>query len=167
MKIYLIGFMGAGKSTIGRVLSRELSASFIDLDQWIEQTEKKKISTIFQMDGELAFRNIEVEALKRTDAEIVATGGGILYFEDTGKWMRENGTVIYLHAPFEELYARIEGDQSRPVAAKPYKELEELFHKRTVLYEQVSHHRVSVSHCSPEDSVKAIILSTLKENKGK
>lgn len=157
MKIYLVGFMGAGKSTVGRMLSKELNLSFIDLDHEIEQQADKKISEIFKEDGEMAFRKIEADSLKKTDAEIIATGGGILYLEETGRWMLNKGTIIYLHAPFEELYARIQGDTSRPVAAKPYEELKNLYHKRDREYRSVANYQVSVSNCSPRETVSEMI----------
>ncbi|WP_404403772.1 shikimate kinase [Jeotgalibacillus malaysiensis] len=157
MKIYLVGFMGAGKSTVGRLLSKELNLSFVDLDHVIEQQSDKKISDIFKEDGEIAFRKIEADSLRNSDAEIIATGGGILYMEETGRWMRNEGTIIYLHAPFEELYARIQGDTSRPVAARPYEELKNLYEKRDREYRSVSHHQVSVSDCSPQETVSEMI----------
>ncbi|MDZ5712149.1 shikimate kinase [Jeotgalibacillus haloalkalitolerans] len=157
MKIYLIGFMGAGKSTVGKLLSKSLNGTFIDLDQLIEQENGKKISDIFKEDGETVFRKIEAECLKKTDAQIIATGGGILYFDETAEWLRGNGVIIYLHAPFEELYSRIKGDRSRPVAAKPYKDLKSLFAKRDGVYKRTAHHQVSVSNRLPEETVKDII----------
>ncbi|KIL48509.1 shikimate kinase [Jeotgalibacillus alimentarius] len=157
MKVYLIGFMGAGKSTVSRLLSSKTGEPYSDLDSRIEEKAGKKISTIFQEDGEASFREIEVSTLKAAEATIISTGGGILYFDETGQWMRQNGIVIYLHAPFKELYARIKGDQTRPVAAKPYKELEALFNKRNTAYKEVAHHVVSVSNRTPESTVKEII----------
>lgn len=166
MKIYLIGFMGAGKSTVGHLLGKALNATFIDLDQLIEQKCNKKISEIFKDDGEMTFRKIEADYLKTSNGEIIATGGGVLYFEETGQWMQQEGVVIYLQAPFEELYARIQGDRTRPVAAKPYEELKDLYHKRDHAYRNISHIQVSVSRRSPEDTVTDI-LSSLKVNGGK
>ncbi|AJD91440.1 shikimate kinase [Jeotgalibacillus malaysiensis] len=157
MRIYLVGFMGAGKSTVGRLLGSKLSATYTDLDQLIEQHADKKISDIFKEDGERAFRHLEADALKTCHSDIIATGGGILYFNETGEWLQNAGLVVYLYAPFEELYKRIQGDSSRPVAAKPYNELKSLFENRDIAYREVSHLTVSVSDRSPYETVSEIL----------
>ena len=119
MRIFLIGFMGSGKSVFGKKLSLALKVPFIDLDEKIEKHEKKTVPEIFQKKGENYFRTVEAEVLRKTkrypDA-VIATGGGTSCFLDNMKWMNENGITIYLNAPAGELYHRLLSDrENRPL----------------------------------------------------
>jgi len=156
--IFLIGFMGAGKSTLGAQLAIELKREFIDLDQWIELNEQKKISEMFAENGEWFFREREKHYLTKLQGnKIIATGGGVLYFNETGEWLNQNGTVIYLQAPFQELYSRISGDLDRPLAVNNSKEtLETLYLERDNMYQSIADLKVSVSQCSIEESIQKI-----------
>jgi shikimate kinase len=121
MKIFLIGFMGSGKSTFGKKLSEALHIPLMDLDENIEKREALTVTEIFQKKGENYFRTVEAEALRKTkrytDA-VIATGGGAPCFHDNMKWMNENGTTIYLHSSAGELYHRLLSDrQNRPLLA--------------------------------------------------
>ncbi|WP_166805914.1 shikimate kinase [Jeotgalibacillus sp. R-1-5s-1] len=162
-RVFLIGFMGAGKSTAGKLAADRLSHPFIDLDQYIEEREKRSIPDIFKADGEVYFRTLEAGAIKEIgEPSVTATGGGILYDPKTGEWMRNHGLVIYLHAPFEELYTRISGDHNRPVAATRTKEeLEELYQKRHEQYQDVAHVTLSVDGVSPDitaDQIRSAVM---------
>lgn len=117
--IFLVGFMGAGKSTLGKKLAKHFEADFIDLDTEIEKQSGKSIAEIFEVDGETAFRQIESETLRNLpDKEIlfVATGGGTPCFHDNMQWMKENGVVIYLNLPASILIGRLkENKEQRPL----------------------------------------------------
>ncbi|WP_165967116.1 shikimate kinase [Jeotgalibacillus sp. S-D1] len=157
--IILIGYMGAGKSTLGSNLAEMTGRTFIDLDLHIQQTEKKTIPQLFAEYGEMYFREKEAELLKEiTGSKIIATGGGVLTFSNTTEWMKKNGTVVYLHAPFSELYERISLDSNRPVVVNNTKAaLNEIYNKRHLAYQAAADLIVSVSNCSIEQSADMII----------
>ncbi len=109
-KIFLIGFMGSGKSTVGKQLASLLNYEFIDLDDLIEQNEQLAVNDIFVMKGEEYFRTKESFYLKSLDPimnAVVATGGGTPCFSDNMKWMNEQGITVYLKANISVLSARL------------------------------------------------------------
>ena len=121
MRIFLVGFMGSGKSTLGKKLSELMEIPFIDLDEKIEAGEEKSVSEIFFANGEEYFRKIEADMLRKTlrnaDA-IIATGGGTACFYDNMKWMNENGITVYLETAPGELYHRLLKEREmRPLLA--------------------------------------------------
>src|SRR3982750_1343717 len=102
MLVYVIGFMGCGKSKLGKQLAKKLNHEFIDFDELIEEQSGKKISEIFKDDGQPAFRNLETEILKRVSALndiVVSTGGGTPCFNDNMKLMNASGITVYLRMP--------------------------------------------------------------------
>lgn len=115
--IYLIGFMGSGKTTIGKALSLSLNVPFIDSDEEISRLTGKTITEIFEVEGEAAFRLLEAECLRNLPVEdsIITTGGGTVLREENRKWMQENGEVVLLAASPEEILKRLEGDKTRPL----------------------------------------------------
>lgn len=119
MRIYIIGFMGCGKSTYGKALAQAMNLNFIDLDEEIVNKSGKGISQIFEDEGELAFREMETAILQETKAlekTVIATGGGTACFGDNMQWMNENGKTVYLKLFETELYDRLEEDQlERPL----------------------------------------------------
>lgn len=118
-RIVLMGFMGAGKTTIGKRLAKVLGCRFLDTDEMIEQEQERKISDIFQKDGEAAFRDMETELLKRLNQSdemfVLSIGGGMPVREENRELLREIGTVIYLKTSKEEIIRRVSGDQNRPL----------------------------------------------------
>ncbi len=117
--IWLVGLMGAGKSTVGPLLAEALGRSFVDTDQAIEKSEGRTIPTIFADDGEAEFRRIEratIEGLAGR-ARVVALGGGAIAFPGTADRLAETGTVVYLEASPETLAERIGDDDTRPLLA--------------------------------------------------
>ena len=137
MTICLIGFMGSGKTTIGRVLSDALNKDWIDLDNYIEMQTKKRISDIFAEKGESYFRSLEQMYLKQLIDEgtgIISTGGGVITTPENISLLQKTCS-IYLEYPFEILYERIAGDRNRPLATS-YEALYERFNKRLDLYEK-------------------------------
>jgi shikimate kinase len=118
-RIFLVGFMGSGKSTIGKLLAQTLGFRFIDLDTHIETVRNKTISEIFSLYGEHGFRAIEQEALHSLAVEhdiVVASGGGTPCFYDNMLWMVSNGTVIFLDCSVQSLFERLKSEQEhRPL----------------------------------------------------
>lgn len=158
MKIYLVGFMGSGKSFLGRKISDYLQYRFIDLDKWIEEGENKSVSTIFSEDGEQEFRRLESDYLRKTGVlshTVVATGGGTPCFFDNMEWMNQNGLTIYLNAAPEILTARLLPEKSnRPlISSLNQEELREFILKklaqRSSFYEQ-AHFEVAIAENGSE-----------------
>jgi len=119
MKVFLVGFMGSGKTTIGKKLANYLKYDFIDLDKLIETKVGMSIVQYFELHGESAFRDLEREVLQKTDFPenvIVATGGGAPCFGDNMSWMNGNGLVAYLSLSPKALANRLENSKTdRPL----------------------------------------------------
>ncbi len=116
MKIFLIGFMGSGKTYWGRLWSQQNDIDFFDLDEMIEQHQKKTIIKIFEEEGEAIFRNIETETLKiftENNNCIIACGGGTPCYNDNMHWMNENGITVYLSASPQYIYNRVIEEKDR------------------------------------------------------
>ena len=117
--IVLMGFMGAGKTTVGRKLAKTLSWEFIDTDEWIEKEQGKKISDIFAESGETAFRDMETELLKtlqeRDGHFVLSIGGGMPVREENRALLQSLGTVVYLKTSKEEIIKRVSGAKNRPL----------------------------------------------------
>ncbi|CAH2466322.1 MULTISPECIES: shikimate kinase [Bacillus] len=118
--IYIIGYMGAGKTTIGKALSKELHMEVVDTDQKIEEQKEKAIWHIFAEEGEMVFREYESEMLRSLPVQnvIITTGGGIIEREENRKWMKENGTVVYLYCDPHVIAERLREDTTRPLFQK-------------------------------------------------
>ncbi len=117
-RIYLTGFMGAGKSTIGPILANTLGWDFYDIDKVIENNTRKKIKDIFKEFGEKYFRELEEKTLKELSNEqniIIALGGGTMTYVANLELLRKSGTIIYLKASPETVYARLKYKRDRPV----------------------------------------------------
>src|SRR5699024_12102285 len=135
--IYLIGFMGSGKSTIGVRLADKLGKSYVDTDEFIVNTSQQKIADIFKNFGEDTFRNYETKAIKEvSNYEVVSTGGGIVEKSDNLQIMKNNGLIVYLHASFDEISNRLEKDQTRPLWKSNDEEKLKLYRRRLSMYKQ-------------------------------
>ena len=135
--IFLCGFMGCGKSTVGKILARMLKTQCLDLDDYIEKKEGMTIPEIFEQKGEPYFRSAETQALKDLSSKlmVVATGGGALLSEENAAVAKAAGLVVFIDTPFEVCYERIKDDPHRPIAASSTKEqLSERFSQRRPLY---------------------------------
>ncbi|MBW2451831.1 MAG: shikimate kinase [Deltaproteobacteria bacterium] len=116
--IFLTGFMGAGKTSVGRILADLLSCRFIDLDQLIVETEQKTINEIFADKGETYFRECETTVLRHLSVEetaVCSTGGGIVLRTENREWMRQIGVIIYLRAEWSTLKKRLLLSRDRPL----------------------------------------------------
>lgn len=134
--VYLCGFMGCGKSHIGRMLSTAMNRRFVDLDKYIVTAENMQIPEIFDRFGEPHFRQLEAKYIRElSGGSIVATGGGALLNDETAKFAREVGLSVYINTAFEVCYERIKGDSNRPLVVNNTPEqLRELYSKRADIY---------------------------------
>jgi shikimate kinase len=141
--VFLIGMMGAGKTTIGRVIARRMKRPFFDSDQEIEGRCGVSIPVIFDIEGEPGFRARESQVIDELSAGadiVLATGGGAVLDGSTRARLAARGTVVYLHASPAELYLRVRHDKNRPLlaTADPRAKLEALYAERDPLYRQIA-----------------------------
>ena len=122
--IFLCGFMGCGKTTVGNMVSIESGRVFVDMDSYIEDFEKRTIADIFAAEGEAHFRALEREAVVRLAESgfVVATGGGAMVDPVNAVAAKKGGSVVFIDTPFEVCYSRIKGDKRRPLAANSTEE---------------------------------------------
>ena len=142
--IFLVGLMGAGKTSVGKALARILGKTFLDCDQEIERSTGVKIPVVFDIEGEFGFRLREskmLAVLVRQDNIVLATGGGAVLSKENCDLLVANGTVIYLRAPVRSLLKRTRRDRNRPLLqiADPAARLTALFEQRDPLYREIAH----------------------------
>jgi len=142
--IFLVGMMGAGKTSVGRVLAKRLDKAFYDSDHVIEERTGVKIPVIFEIEGEAGFRNRESAVLDELTALpdiVLATGGGAVLNADNRARLRSRGTVVYLRATVRDLLNRTRHDRNRPLlqTADPRARLTELYDLRDPLYRETAH----------------------------
>ncbi len=164
-RVLLAGFMGAGKSTVGRMVAERLALPFIDLDDRVEQQVGASIPQIFETEGEPVFRELESEALEQIAEEddvVVACGGGVVLSDENRQLMRDLGCVVYLAVTPEEVLARVGGADSRPLlAGKGGEVAARLIDARRALYESVADITIDTVDTSPED-IAAQVLEALE-----
>jgi len=141
--IFLVGTMGAGKSSVGRRLAKALRARFMDTDHVVEEATGVRIPVIFEHEGEEGFRRRESRVLRELALEknlVLATGGGAILKKENRKVLRRSGFVIYLCASAEHLYERTKHDTNRPLlqTEDPMSTIKELMDKRDPLYRDVA-----------------------------
>ena len=153
--------MGAGKSTIGRLLSKELNLPFKDADREIEERCGADIPWIFDVEGEEGFRRREaniIDELTQLPRVVLATGGGAVLSETNRKHLRGRGTVIYLETTVEQQYQRTRRDKSRPLIQKddPKEILKNLLEEREPLYKEITDLTVPTHQGNPKAVVRAV-----------
>ena len=141
--LILVGMMGAGKTTVGRLLARRLKRRFFDSDEEIERRCGVRIPVIFDIEGEAGFRARETQVIAELcamDNAVLATGGGAVLAEENRRIFVARGTVVYLHARPPYLWHRVRHDRNRPLlaTANPQTKLEELYAERDPLYREVA-----------------------------
>lgn len=157
--IYLTGFMGAGKTTIGRALGKVMELDVIDTDQFIEEKVGKTIQQIFDEDGEAVFREYENTYLKKLPLEnvIITTGGGIILQKDNQTWMKDHGTIVYLHCDMGEIFKRLKDDTSRPLlTGDKQAKIQEIFSQRQPLYHEADV-RIDTTNKQIDDIINEIV----------
>jgi len=142
--LYLVGLMGAGKTTVGRVLARRLKLRFLDSDQEIERRCGVKIPVIFEIEGEPGFRSREasvIAELAELRGIVLATGGGVVGAPENRQLLAASGTVVYLHAQPDDLYERVRHDRNRPLlaTADPLARLRTLYAELDPLYRSIAY----------------------------
>lgn len=140
ISIYLCGFMGCGKSHIGKMLAQATGRTLADLDKVIVDREGMSIPEIFDRYGEPYFRGLEDKYIRElSGGYIVATGGGALINDSTAQFARESGLSVYINVSFETCYSRIKNDANRPLVVKNTPEqLRELYNTRSEIYRRNS-----------------------------
>ncbi len=153
--VYLIGFMGTGKSTVASSLSKFLPFQVIEMDDTIERLEEKKISEIFESKGEEAFRTMETSLLRVLSSQnnqIISCGGGIVLKEENIELMKKTGTVCLLWASAKTVYNRLSEDTSRPLLQnkKSVEEIQTMMNSREKYYRNAADITVDVDEMTPE-----------------
>src|SRR5512134_3786225 len=165
--IFLVGMMGAGKTTVGRQLARRLGKTFFDTDHEIQKRTGVSIPTIFEIEGEGGFRRREsavLAALASLEDAVLATGGGIVIAPDNRRLLKERGTVVYLRAAVDDLFARTRHDRTRPLlqTEDPRARLDELFAARDPLYREVADIIIDTSRQSVQTLVRQLEKQLLR-----
>ncbi|HEY7885091.1 MAG TPA: shikimate kinase AroK [Cellvibrionaceae bacterium] len=161
--LFLIGPMGVGKSTIGRLLAAEIALPFYDSDRVIEERTGADIPWIFDMEGEDGFRVREAAVLAdlvATTPAIIATGGGIVTRDENCRLMRKTGKIFYLTASIDQLVERTARDKKRPLLQvdNPREKIMELLRERDTLYRSVADHVINTDKCSPKAAATEIAV---------
>ncbi len=160
--VFLVGPMGAGKTTIGRLLAKQLGREFVDSDWYIESQTGADIAWIFAKEGESGFRTRETRAideLTKREKIVLATGGGAVMCSDNREFLYQRGIVVYLNAPVEVQMARTAKDKSRPLLQQPNprKILQALYSARDPLYRQIAHIIIPTGHTYPRHMVSQLL----------
>ena len=161
--VYLCGFMGCGKSTIGKILAKKLGLEFYDLDTYIEEKAGMTIPQIFEKYGETHFRTLESDALMefRDKKGVVATGGGALLSEKNAEIANFCGITVFIDTDFEMCYSRIKDDKKRPIAYNSTKEqLFDRYQTRYSLYK--AHSKLSCNGNNSPNMIADEILESVK-----
>lgn len=166
--IFLVGLMGAGKTTVGKSLARHLDKTFYDSDHEIERRTGVNIPLIFELEGEAGFRKRETQAISELAAQpniVLATGGGAVLMEENRIILSRQGIVIYLRASVDELCHRTRGDRNRPLlqTENPRERLQTLFTQRDPLYLEVADYVVDTGG-QPVSTIVAQIENNLRNH---
>jgi len=166
--LFLVGMMGAGKTTVGRHLARRLKRPFLDSDHELERRCGVRVPVIFDIEGEPGFRAREAHMIAELAARegiVLATGGGAVLDAETRRRLAARGTVVYLHARPADLYERVRHDRNRPLlaTADPLKRLEDLYAQRDPLYREVADVVVDTGEQSAQTLARQL-LARLEEN---
>lgn len=161
--IILIGFMGCGKTSVGKRLAESENMGFLDTDEWIEREQQTTISEIFETKGEAAFRNMETECLRQileyTEKPFVlSVGGGLPIREENRKLLLQIGHVVYLKASPEVIYKRLHNDKTRPLlqGMNPRGRIMDLMNARKNYYEDAAEYIIHVDDREFSDIIEEI-----------
>ena len=169
--VALIGFMGVGKTVVGKALARKLNWEFIELDSLIEQKAGKPIAEIFQQDGEIVFRGLEIEVTKEIAREknlVIACGGGIVLNKINIDRLKEEGIIVYLTASPRVILKRVSSEEGqRPLLEidNPTLTIRELLRFRKPFYERAADIKIDTSKLNVDEVVKKLI-EKMKRDEG-
>lgn len=170
--IILTGYMGCGKTTVGKIIASLTDRKFIDTDELIEIQEKKSISDIFEKDGELSFRDMETALLKKMISEkskglVIATGGGMPLREENRELLKLLGTVVYIRVKPETVYERLKADKTRPLLQcdNPKERIREMLQGREPAYEAAADIVIDADSITQEAAAEKIILENGDKHK--
>ena len=166
--VFLVGLMGAGKTTVGRALAKKLDKQFIDSDHEIEARSGVSIPVIFEIEGEAGFRQREADVIRNLTARediVLATGGGAILRPENRELLKSRGTVVYLRADINQILQRTAKDKNRPLlqSGDPRQKLEQLSSEREPLYREVAHIVIDTGRPNISSLVQ-VILTQLAEN---
>lgn len=159
MNIVLIGFMGTGKSSVAPLIARKLKMEYVEMDRLIEKKAGKSIGEIFKDDGEIVFREYEIEiarSLRDKKNAVISCGGGVVTNKMIIDYLKSNGVVVGLFADFETIFKRVEADLTRPLF-KDRKAAKKLFDFRKPLYELYADKKVNTDNKSVEEVAEEIV----------
>ncbi len=160
--VYLVGLMGAGKTTIGRTLAKRLGLDFVDSDREIEARTGVSIPTVFEIEGEAGFRKREAQViadLSQQSNQVVATGGGVVLCAGNRFNMSASGFVVYLNVPPHTLWERTRHDRNRPLlqVEDPLLRLKELYAQRDPFYREVANFVVDGSRINAQGVLQLLV----------
>ena len=162
--IYLCGFMGCGKTTVGKLLAEKTGCPYIDMDAYIEKKEGMTIPEIFDKKGEPYFRNVETAVIGELGEKggIIACGGGAMLKDINAEIAAKNGTVVFIDTPYDMCYERIAGDTNRPIVMANTKEsLKEIYDSRMPLYK--AHSQITADgNGTPDEIARAVKAAVMK-----
>ncbi len=160
--IFLVGPMGAGKSTIGKLLAAQLGLPFADSDKVIEDRSGADIPWIFDVEGEAGFRRREravLQDLCEGESQVVATGGGIVLMPENRTLLKHHGFVVYLRASLDQLVERTSKNSNRPLlqVADPRAKLQEILQQRERYYDEVADLVCDTDDCTPKQAAQLVV----------
>ena len=165
--IILCGFMGSGKTTVGRLLANLTNRQFVDMDSYIESQQQTTISQIFKNFGEETFRDLETKAAMELSKEtglVIATGGGTLTFQNNVDILKTNGIIVLLDTSLAAIKERLKGDTTRPLLQSPNRNavIDELYQKRIATYRNAAD--LIIPAGAPAQTVAALIVKKLQNS---
>ena len=166
--IVLCGFMGCGKSTVGKIIAKKTGKKFIDMDSYIEEKAEMKISEIFEKLGENKFRDMEHEACKELsemNGMVIASGGGAFTFDRNVEVFKGKDKIVLLNVPLETIKFRLRNDTVRPLLQRPDKDkaMEELYNKRFPIYKKAAD--IIVAGKNTPMKTAFAVMDTIKKSK--
>ncbi|PAF31775.1 shikimate kinase [Paenibacillus sp. 7516] len=165
MNIVLIGMSGAGKSTLGVLLAKALGMDYVDTDIVLQQHEGRLLQDIIDNDGIEKFLEIEEKTVSELQLKncIISTGGSVIYSEKAMNFLKQDGQVIYLHVPFEEIQRRLKNVTTRGIVIKKGNSLDDVYEESVPLYIRYSDKAIDCSNKDIEQCVNEII-ERIQEN---
>ena len=157
--IILIGMPAVGKSTVGVVVAKRLGYEFIDTDLLIQKQEKRLLKEIIAEEGNERFLEIENQVNRDLEAEfaVIAPGGSVIYCEEAMQHFQEIGTIVYLHATYEDIYGRITNAKNRGIVLKGGQTLKHLYDERTQLFEKYADYTVCEQGLTLEETIDKVL----------